>query len=659
MTAAHPAVAGVAIAAVAALVVAGEIAGAAEPSGATAALTAPVAIGCLIMGALVAGAAPGRRVGGLLLAAGVVACVAVVALSWSRWLPLAWLGQWSWWPPYALVFLALLVFPDGRLPSRRWRVVAAAIAVGTAVATAALGIAALDHPRDLLTDVIDFSDRARLLVRVAAVGVAVTVIGMIATVYSQWLRWRRARGTARHQLACLLAAGLVFLLGLVLDAANLPGAQIVAGLSIPLGMTVAMLRHRLYGLDQVVNRVIVWSAMTILVIVGFVALVAVLRAVVTGERTSMTSLAVTGLIAVLFEPLRRLVQRGVDRLLFGDRDDPYRVIARLGDLIGRTVEPNAVLPTLTGTIARSLQVPYVAVRLPAEGTPQLITEHGSATTDVELFDMTLHGRRVGRLLVATRGPDSPFTGRERRLLSQLAVQAAAAAEAARLIRELQDARERLVRTREEERRRLRRDLHDGLGPALAGMSMQVAAAKTLAGEPPRVGRILAALADDLRTCTGEVRRLVDELRPPALDDGLEAALRDECRRLSRPGFSVRLHVEPPLADLPAAVEVAAYRIVAEAVTNAARHAEAAVCTVTVGRPGPLVIEVTDDGVGLDGAAPRHNGSGSAVGGVGLGSMRERAAELGGACEVTTAQPHGTTVVARLPLHLATPSEVAA
>ncbi|MCW6010868.1 histidine kinase dimerization/phosphoacceptor domain-containing protein, partial [Micromonospora sp. CPCC 205371] len=507
---------------------AGELAGAAEPSGATAALTAPVAIGCLIMGTLVAGAAPGRRVGGLLIAAGAVACVAVVALSWSRWLPLAWLGQWSWWPPYGLVFLALLVFPDGRLPSRRWRIVAVAIAAGVAVTSAALAIAALDHPRNLLTEVIDFSDRARLFVRVAAVGVAITAAGMLATVYSQWLRWRRASGTARQQLACLLAAGLVFLVGLVLDAANLPGAQVVVGLSIPLGMTVAMLRHRLYGLDQVVNRVIVWSVMTILVIIGFVAIVAVLRTVVTGERTSMASLAVTGLIAVLFEPLRRLVQRGVDRLLFGDRDDPYRVIARLGDLIGRTVEPNAVLPTLTGTIAQSLQVPYVAVRLPADGAPQLLTEHGSATTDVELFDMTLHGRRVGRLLVATRGPDSPFTARERRLLSQLAVQAAAAAEAARLIHELQDARERLVRTREEERRRLRRDLHDGLGPALAGMSMQVGAAKNLTDEPVRVGRILAALADDLRTCTAEVRRLVDELRPPALDDGLEAALRGEC-----------------------------------------------------------------------------------------------------------------------------------
>ncbi|MCW6011259.1 sensor histidine kinase, partial [Micromonospora sp. CPCC 205371] len=157
--------------------------------------------------------------------------------------------------------------------------------------------------------------------------------------------------------------------------------------------------------------------------------------------------------------------------------------------------------------------------------------------------------------------------------------------------------------------------------------------------------------EDLRPCAAEVRRLVGELRPPALDDGLEAALRGECRRLSSPGFSVRLHVDQPLADLPAAVEVAAYRIVAEAVTNAARHAHAAGCVVTVARPGPLVIEVTDDGAGLTAAAPRRAGSG---GGVGLSSMRERAAELGGSCEVTAARPHGTTVVARLPLHLATP-----
>jgi signal transduction histidine kinase len=617
------------------LVLAGNLFSIGHVSGRAIALTAPmVAYG--VMGAVVLIAVPRHPVGRLMVAAGAAAALALLAFSWAAWLPAAWLSQWAWWPPFGLITLALLVFPDGRLPSPRWRTVAVLIASGTAVASVALAFAALDHPRNLLTDVIDFTPRAQLLIRVAALAAVITVGGLLAVLWALWLRWRRADGDTRQQLACLLPAAILFVFGLlVLDLLDISGAYVVIAVALPLGMCVAVLRYRLYGLDQVVNRTIVWLLMTLMVIVGFIAIVTLLRDAVMGGNASTSSLVATGLIAVTFQPLRHRVQRGVNRLVYGDRDDPYRVIASLGELLGRTVEPNAVLPQLTETIARSLRVPYVAVEIEGNGSAGT-----HSATAVETFDMVAHGERLGRLIVANRSPTSRFTQRERRLLGDLAVQAAVAVEATRFVRDLQNSRERLVMAREEERRRVRRDLHDGLGPTLAGMSMQVRAARKLVTDNPRVDGILGALTEDLQSCTAEVRQLVNQLRPPALDGGLVAALRTECQRFTGPTLSVQLHANGNLEGLPAAVEVAAYRVVAEALTNVSRHAQARTCRVTVQRQRSLTLQIVDDGVGMASPAPR---------GVGLDSMRERAAELGGQCAITEAAPSGTAIRVSIPL----------
>ncbi|MFI9642993.1 sensor histidine kinase [Micromonospora sp. NPDC051925] len=612
-----------------------------------AALTGAIAISFTALGGLVLAGVPRHPVGRLMVAAGLVAGVAVLALSWWTVTPLAWLSQWLWWPPYGLIFLALLVFPDGRLPGRRWRPVAVGLVVTTGVAAVALAVAATSDPRGLLLSATPAADpTARLLVRVALLTIAVEVLLVAAVLVSLARRWRRAAGEARQQLACLLAAGALFLLGLLLDWLNLSGSWLLMVIAIPGAMTLAVLRYRLYGLEQVINRSLVWLVMSLLVIAAFVGAVALLRDLVLRGNTSNASLVATGLIAVTFEPLRHRVQRGVNRLLYGDRDEPYAVLARLGDLLERTVQPQAVLPLLTGTIARSLQVPYVAVELGGDdaddGPPRPVhAAHGQATTSVERFDMVTHGERVGRLVVAHRAPGTRFTSVERRLLSDVALHASVAAATARLIRDLRDSRERLVTAREEERRRLRRDLHDGLGPTFAGMSMQVRAARKLAAaDQDRLVRILDGLADDLLTCTGEVRQLVDQLRPAALDRGLESALRSECQRFDGPNLTVLLSAEDELHRLPAAVEVAAYRIVGEALANAARHAGATRCDVVVRRGRALVVEVSDDGTGIVARRP---------GGVGLDSIRERAAELGGDCEIVDRSPHGTLVRVRLPL----------
>jgi signal transduction histidine kinase len=200
-----------------------------------------------------------------------------------------------------------------------------------------------------------------------------------------------------------------------------------------------------------------------------------------------------------------------------------------------------------------------------------------------------------------------------------------------------------VVAREEERRRIRRDLHDGLGPALSGVVFRIESARILVpDDPAAASRGLEVAASQVQDVVADVRRLVHDLRPPALDDlGLVGALRQQASALSGPGFGVHVEAGDDVQALPAAVEVAAYRVVGEAVTNAARHARASRCDVRLHlADGELHLRVSDDGVGVDATA---------VAGVGLASLRERVAELGGRAEVVCPPEGGTTVRARLPL----------
>jgi signal transduction histidine kinase len=217
----------------------------------------------------------------------------------------------------------------------------------------------------------------------------------------------------------------------------------------------------------------------------------------------------------------------------------------------------------------------------------------------------------------------------------------------RLTADLQRSRERLVTAREEERRRLRRDLHDGLGPMLAAQTLKVGSARALyQRDTVAADALLAELETDMQTALADIRRLVYDLRPPALDElGLVGAIRADAtryRKLPADAHGLAIDIEAPdsLPPLPAAVEVAAYRIVQEALTNVVRHAHACTGWVRVNVDEALRIEISDDGLGLP--TPRHIG-------VGLLSMRERAEELGGSCIVERHPAGGTRVLARIPL----------
>jgi signal transduction histidine kinase len=249
-------------------------------------------------------------------------------------------------------------------------------------------------------------------------------------------------------------------------------------------------------------------------------------------------------------------------------------------------------------------------------------------------------------VLGVRPGESTFSAADRRLLADLARQAGVAVSTVRLTADLQRSRERLVTAREEERRRLRRDLHDGLGAQLAGLTVQTGVLRTLIPKDPAAAEALAGeLRGELRTAIADIRRLVHGLRPPALDElGLVGALQRLAERCGTDGSGLRVEVDVPagLPALPAAIEVAAYRIAQEALTNVVRHSGARTCCVRLATDTDgLVLEVTDDGAGLPAAG--------LVPGVGLSSMRERAAETGGSCEIGAGPDGGTRVLARLPL----------
>ena len=360
----------------------------------------------------------------------------------------------------------------------------------------------------------------------------------------------------------------------------------------------------------------------------------------------------TGLVAVLFQPLRSRLQRGANRLLYGDRDDPYAALARLGRHLEETFAPDAILPSVVQTVAEALRVPYAAITLHQEGDLVPAAVAGTPVTGALRLPLRYGSEPVGELVIGPRSPGEAFSPADRRLLEDLARQVGVAAHAARLTADLRRSRERVVTAREEERRRLRRDLHDGLGPALASQTLKAGVARALlAQDPAAAEHLLAELETDIDAALTDIRRLVYDLRPPALDQlGLVGAIRESAARYQahRPNqvggpLPLRIVVEGPdsLPPLPAAVEVAAYRIVQEALTNVARHAQARSCRITFAlRDGAFQVQVTDDGIGLPSV---HRA------GVGLASMAERAAELGGTCRVEALSGGGTRVSASLPL----------
>ncbi len=470
-----------------------------------------------------------------------------------------------------------------------------------------------------------------------------------STVSRQQVRWVVFATVVAVTL--YLALGIIpgSLLGYTLISIN---ALMLINSLVPLALAVAILRYRLFDIDIIINRTLVYGFLTACIVGLYILAVGFLGVLLQAQGRLAISLAATGLVAVIFQPLRDRLQRGVNRLLYGERDDPYAVLSRLGRRLEASLAPDTVLPAIVATVTEALKLPYAAITLQQGEEFLIAAASGMPVTASLALPLVYQGETVGQLILAPRSPDTSFSPADRRLLDDLARQAGVAAHAVRLTTELQrltfdlqQSRERLVTTREEERRRLRRDLHDGIGPTLASLAQRLDTARSLVAQDPDTAVVLLGeLKTQVKATITDIRRLVYALRPPALDEfGLVAAIREHAAQYNQAnGLCVSVVAPDRLLPLPAAVEVAAYRIALEALTNVARHAQAKHCHIDLEMTSDpaLCLEITDDGCGLP-----DNGRA----GVGLSAMRERAAELGGECHITREPLGGTRVWVRLPL----------
>lgn len=332
--------------------------------------------------------------------------------------------------------------------------------------------------------------------------------------------------------------------------------------------------------------------------------------------------------------------------------DLYRVVSALAFRMEYTQGPDELLASVAELIGRELRLPYVLIEIEHSAWLENAAEFGAPVGQLLALPLTYQGYPAGRLVVSGRHPGHGVNRRDRRVLLDLAKHAGAALHTARLLGDLRQSLDRVLYAREEERRRLRQELHDSVGPILAGISLGLhAARRVMANDPHQADQLISHLEQELQSAIGEVRRLFETLRPPALDQlGLAPAIREHIDILatrmrtdedSAQQVSFELNVSGDLVRLPAIVEVAAYRIVCEALTNVARHSGARTCTVTLTRNKGLRVEVVDDGVGISSGRPGR--------GVGLGSMRERAAELGGTFILEAPPAGGTRILAVLPI----------
>ncbi|MBW5445491.1 sensor histidine kinase [Cohnella sp. CFH 77786] len=446
-------------------------------------------------------------------------------------------------------------------------------------------------------------------------------------------------------------------------------------LLLPVTLVVSVLRRRLWNIEPVVNRTLLYVSLSGCMAILYVGIVWYLGTVFGTGNHAAASLAATGLIAILFAPLKERIQNGLNRFMYGKKEDPYASLLRLGHRLKEPHQPEDIMQLIVRTVRDTLKLPYVSLKLSRNGGFAEVAEAGASRADhdndLEELPLIMNGEELGVLTVAPPPPGEWSEDQDRKLLELLARQATVVVAGVKqtldirlLAKELQQSRERLVLGREEERLALRRNLHDDLAPRLAALALNAENAEELIKRnPAKAAAIVSGLKTAIRETVGDIRGLVYDLRPPALDElGLVGAVRQKLDELAEMAAirsvkangdveALRIEMTVPgetLPQLPAAVEAAAYRILVEAVLNCVKHANAANCTVRLTHEqDALLLSIADDGIGMEVQSAAEMNA-YAVKGVGLASIRERTAELGGRFVLVSSPANGTLVEVRLP-----------
>lgn len=643
-----------------------------------------------LVGALIVARRPRHRIGALLVAIGVSFCLTVpleqvgrVLVESGGWHDAGrvalWLSQTMWVPGgvLLLVFLPLL-FPDGHPPSPRWRVVAHLGAVVLVVATVPRAILAWPHRGLALVTADNVAElfEPGLLATLDAVSFPAMMLLAVAAFASVVVRYSRTSGTERLQLKWV-TFGVAVTVVSVLASAPLPSGGAfgfvgpvlngVASGAVPVAVGVSILRHRLYGIDVVLSKTLVFSGLAAFITSVYVAVVSA-AGLLLGSDESVgqgASVLATAIVAVAFQSVRERLTHVANRMVYGRRATPYEVLSGLAQRLRDAVATGEVLTRMAHLLADStggtafvhLRVGgewTIGARAPEDGTdePQVALDDGgrlvASGTDIAVA-VEHQGEVLGALSVR-KGRGDVIDETEAALVRDVAAQAGLALrnvalqqDLLRHVDELRASRQRLVAVQDQERRRLERDLHDGAQQQLVSLKIKLNLAKMIAEESGDVadelGSLLDELVEDTTNAVQNLRELAHGIYPPLLAaNGLAQAL---AARGTNVPFDVHIEADG-LGRYPQAVEAAVYFCVLEALQNVAKYANARTAVVRLSaRNSELRFEVTDDGSGFDGGNVRY--------GQGLTNMLDRLEALGGSLQVRSAPGAGTTVEGSVPI----------
>jgi len=647
--------------------------------------------GYSVTGAVLASRHPRNAVGWLLLTIGLWFLLTGFSDEFMQWLyregpttnPLGQvfglISNVLWLPMIATASLLFLLFPTGRVPGPRWRFLPWVI--GSAVALFLL--ASILHPGPLEdTGLEDIVVRNPLgvpglegITEVAIVGSSVVVLfGVLPCFLSLVVRFVRARGEERQQVRWLaaVAVGVLALvavqivLSIVLGDRFAEGTFLnqllfiltfaLIGIGVPVSMAVAVLRYRLYDLDLVVRKTIVFAVLVVLVMalsLGALLLVSSIVTDLTREEIQTVGLAMF-LVGLSVWPLWRSARRIADRIVYGGRATPYEVLTEFGQRVGETYSADDVLPRMAELLGQASGAVSAHVWIvvgggfrrvaswPADASAAALPDADAIDADSERASgraaVRDHGEVLGALSVEMPASD-PMSPAKQRIVRDLAAQAGLLLRNVRLIEELRESRRRIVSAQDDRAKRLERNIHDGAQQQLVALTVKARLARAVLGrDPAKAGELLAEIETETQSALEDLRDLARGIYPPLLADrGLVEALGAQARRSPVP-----VTIEPDgLGRYGPEVEAGVYFSVLEALQNVAKYAEASSARVRLGGAnGEVRFEVSDDGRGFDPADTRL--------GTGLQGIVDRVSALGGEVEITSIPGHGTTVAGRVP-----------
>jgi len=612
------------------------------------------------VGALVASRRPEHPIGWILLACGVLFAAGGIAVTIdpdSRDAAAQWVSGWVWG---AGAFLALtlpfLLFPDGKLPSRRWRIVgwAAVTGIVTFVVSNMFepGSMADTTVRNPLGLELGGAGRT-FFAALRGAGAAIVIVAGICSVVSLFFRYHRAERTEREQLRWLMYAGAIVVIAVFAQgpasegastpelAVNIQNAITAAALTlIPIAIGIAILKYRLYDIDLVIRKTVVVGAMALFISLIYALIVGLGSQLFSSSTLSFVAAAV---LAVGFQPARERARRLADRLVYGKRATPYEVLADFSGRMGEAYADDDVLPRMAQVLAAGTgaEEAVVWLRVGDALQPSAMFPPGAAPPPrppEDAVDVLHQGEPLGALSVTMPASD-PMDPSRRKLVEDLAAQAGLVLRNVRLIEDIRASRQRLVAAQDEERRRIERNIHDGAQQQLVALAVQLKLARTMLDrDRGKAGELIEGLRSRAADALEELRDLARGIYPPLLADrGLPAALEAQARKALLP---VTIDSDG-VGRYEQQVESAVYFSVLEALQNVTKYADATSATVRLSAAGDrLTFQVIDDGRGFD--------VGSNAYGTGLRGIADRLAALGGDLDVQSTPGRGTVVIGNVP-----------